>query len=426
MVDVDLDVKNGIQGDIGMPWLETCCVEERFQFVQEAESGNWAITELCRVYGVSRKTGYKWLARYRTEGVQALEDRSRARRSQPHAVPDAIRQLVVESRRMHRTWGPKKLRPWLERHHPGIELPSLTTMATILRGARLVEPQRRGRRLKGGEGGLGGEDRPNGVWATDFKGEFRLGNGEYCYPLTVTDACSRYVLACRGQSGPRGKPVQEAFIQLFRTYGVPVHIRSDNGSPFASRGAGRLTKLAVFWIDQGIELQRIRPGCPQENGRHERMHLTLKRETACPPARTMPGQQRRFNVFRDYFNYDRPHEALGQTCPSEHYEASNRAYDPRPPKAEYPGHYVVRSVRTDGQIKFEGELIYLSQSLIGKRVGLLEIDEDRWRVYYRHHPLGMMTREAREKGRERGRGRGRGRMRITPVPGATASAEQGQ
>lgn len=373
-----------------MPWMETCCVDQRERFVREALREQWSMAALCRAYGISRKTGYKWLSRYHAQGVAGLGDRSRARHTQDHAVPDDVRRLIIQARRAHRTWGPKKLRPWLEREHPGIDLPSLTTMATILRDAKLTSPQRRRSRLQGGAGGLGGDDQPNGVWATDFKGQFRLGNGRYCYPLTVTDAHSRYLLACRGKDSTRGESVKQTFVHLFRTFGVPDRIRSDNGSPFASRGAGRLTKLAVFWIDQGITLQRITPGKPQQNGRHERMHLTLKRETAMPSAKTMTGQQRRFDRFREQFNEDRPHEALEQMCPCEHYTPSNRSYDPKPDAAAYPGHYEVRSVRSDGSIKLHGRFVHVSEPLITRRVGLLEIDDGLWRVMYRDHPLGTL------------------------------------
>lgn len=374
-----------------MPWMETCIVDERERFVREALGGRWSIAELCRGFGISRKTGHKWLNRYHGHGVSGLADRSRARHSQSHSVSDGVRELIIQARRSHRTWGPKKLRPWLEREHPGIELPSLTTMATILRDAKLTSPQRRRNRLDGGTGGLGGDDHPNGVWATDFKGQFRLGDGRYCYPLTVTDSSSRYLLCCRCKDSTRGKPVQDAFVRLFQVFGVPEKIRSDNGSPFASRGNGRLTKLSVFWLDQGIALQRITPGRPQENGRHERMHLTLKRETTMPSAATMRSQQHRFDVFRHQFNEERPHEALGQTCPSEHYVPSSRVYNRRPAAAEYPGHYEVRSVRTDGRIKFHGQFVYVSEALVGRRVGLIEIDDGLWNVSYRSQPLGTLN-----------------------------------
>lgn len=329
-----------------MPWVETCCVDERTRFVREALRNEWSMSDLCRAYGISRRTGYKWLERHHAEGVAGLNDRSRARHTQPHEVSEAVRDLIIRARRAHRMWGPKKLRPWLARAHPSIALPSLTTMATILRDAGLVSPQRRRQRLCGGTGGLGGEDRPNGVWATDFKGQFRLGDGRYCYPLTVSDAHSRYLLACCAQTSVRGEPVRQRFVRLFETFGVPERIRSDNGSPFASRGVGRLTTLSVFWIDQGIELQRITPGRPQENGRHERMHLTLKRETASPAARTWRAQQQRFDRFVHEFNDDRPHEALEQTCPCEHYTPAAKMYDPKPAAARrvLAGGFVVSQV----------------------------------------------------------------------------------
>ena len=385
-----------------MPWMETCPVEERVRFVNSVVREGWGVTAACLAFGVSRKTGHKWLLRYQELGLEGLYDLSRARHTQEHAVAEPVRRLVTEARQLHPTWGPKKLRPWLLRRHPGLELPSLTTMATILRDAELVKPRRRGQRLKGPQGAGGGEDRPNGVWAVDFKGQFRLGDGSLCYPLTVSDVCSRYLLACRGLEDTSWPPVRRAFERLFRERGLPERLRSDNGVPFASRGPGRLSRLAVWWIDLGIGLQRITPGRPQENGRHERMHRTLKRETAAPPASSARAQQTRFDRFRVCFNEDRPHEALGQECPAQHYEPSRRPYPEHIGPPEYPGHYERRSVRAHGAIKWGGELVYVSECLVGRAVGLVEVEEDRWEVYYRDHPVGTLGREGR-------------RLRVRPI-----------
>lgn len=377
-----------------MPWMETCRVEQRIRFVQRVRNDGWNVSEACRAFGVSRKAGHKWLLRYDQEGLEGLWDRSRARHTQEHAVGEPIRRLVIEARRTHPSWGPKKLRPWLRRRHPALDLPSLTTMGTILRDAKLVTPRRLSRRLHGPQGPSGGEDQPNGVWAVDFKGQFRLGNGVLCYPLTVSDVYSRYLLACRGLEGVSGLPVRGALERLFRERGLPVRMRSDNGAPFASRGPGRLSRLSVWWLDLGIELQRITPGRPQENGRHERMHGTLKRETASPPAASPRAQQRRFDRFRLCFNEERPHEALGQECPAEHYEFSPRPYPARIEPPEYPGHYARRAVRTDGSIKWGGELVYISECLAGGAVGLVETRDDHLQVFYRHHPLGTLRRRS--------------------------------
>ncbi len=373
-----------------MPWMETCRVEQRLRFVEAARDGSWNVSELCREFGISRKTAYKWLGRYADDGIVGLRDRSTARLTQPDRIEDSVRVLIVRARRSHPTWGPKKLLAWLARQHPRIALPSRSTAATILKDAGLIVARKRRRRLVGSSGGLTGGDRANSVWATDFKGQFRLSNQEYCYPLTVTDLHSRYVLACRGFDCICWQAVRRAYIGLFRRFGVPDAIRSDNGSPFASTGAGRLTRLSVFWIDQGIRLQRIEPGCPQQNGQHERMHWTLKNETASPPAQTMRAQQRRFDRFVQCFNEERPHEALAMECPAEFYEQSEREYVEKPDAADYPSHYAVRLVQKNGSIKLHGRRIFVSECLAGRHVGLLEIEDRVWKVYFRHHRIGIL------------------------------------
>ena len=380
-----------------MPWKESCAMDERARFCHEVMTGDWSVAELCRAYGISRVTGYKWLGRYESGGVAALADQSRARHTQEHAYPEAIRELVIEARKAHPTWGAKKLRGWLvTRGHSPAGLPSLTTMESMLRKADLVRRQRRSRRLKGGLGTRAGDDRPNGVWAVDFKGEFRLGRGPYCYPLTVTDSYSRYVLACDALRSTQFEPSWKVFDRLFTEYGVPERIRSDNGAPFASTGAGRLTQLSVFWMTLGIELHRTRPGHPEDNGRHERMHRTLKEETTRPPAGTFAGQQRRFNRFRREYNEERPHEALGLKCPAELYERSSRPYEEVEP--EYPAHWEQRRVSTIGQIRWKHERVFVSKPLAGEMVGLVEIEDGVWKVTYRQLLLGrLITRDGKPR-----------------------------
>lgn len=373
-----------------MPWKETCCMCERERFVGSVRAGHSTISELCRQFGISRKTAYKWLNRFDAEGPTGLQDRSRARHTQADRVPDSVRRAIIRMRRRYPTWGAKKLAEVLARTHPRLILPSRTTITSIITEAGLVKPQRRRRRLKGGTGGLGGHDHPNGVWATDFKGQHRLGDGSYCHPLTVTDSCSRYVLCCRGFDRICGESVRKAFTRLFRTHGVPKRIRSDNGSPFASCGTGRLTQLSVFWIDQGIELQRTAPGCPQQNGRHERMHRTLKAETTQPIAATVRTQQSRYDRWRRVFNEERPHEALDMACPADLYEASSRAYNERPGAPEYESGCEVRRVQKNGSIKLHGDRIFVSECLRRRDVGLFEAADGMWHVYYRHHSLGLL------------------------------------
>ena len=378
-----------------MPWTETCCMDERVRFVTAARTGWWSVSELCREYGISRKTGYKWLRRADAEGLSSLADRSRARHSQEHRIPDDVRDALLKLRRRRPNRGPKKLLVELRRQLPDARLPSLSLASEIIRQAGLAKPVKKRRRLKHGTGGLGGDDVPNGVWATDYKGQHRLKSKSYCYPLTVSDSCSRFLLACRAHRQISGMYSMLVFRNLFRTHGVPEHIRSDNGVPFASTGAGRLTDLSVFWIDQGIKLQRITPGRPQQNGRHERIHRTLKESTLMPLAATLTAQQRRYDRFRDEYNFDRPSEALEMQCPGDVYEPSSRAYVEDPPDPEYPSEYLVRRVQKNGSIKLMGKRIFISECLRRRDVGLLEIDDGHWRVYYRHHPVGAVDTTAK-------------------------------
>lgn len=388
-----------------MPWKESCAMSERARFCQQAESGHFRVAELCCAYGISRVTGYKWLERYRDGGVANLADRSRARHTQSNAYPASVRELVVEARELHPNWGAKKIGPWLAKRHAGLSIPSCTTMETMLREAGLVRQRRRSRRLKGGLGVREGDGRVNGVWAVDFKGEFRLGNRTYCYPLTVTDSCSRFLLMCRALPSTKLAPVRQAFEALFGEFGLPDRIRSDNGVPFASAGVGRLSRLSVYWMTLGIEVERTRPGHPQDNGRHERMHRTLAEDTTRPPARTQRGQQRRFGRFRSEFNEERPHEALDMRCPSDVYEASERMCQEDP--FEYPGHFEERMVSQTGQIWWNNKPVFLSSSLAGQRVGLEERDEGVWAISFRTLPLGRLLKR-------------KGRVCVKPIePGRT-------
>ena len=371
-----------------MPWKESCAMDERARFCQQVMKGDLSIAELCRAFGISRVTGYKWIDRYQSGGVAALADQSRARHTQPHAYSQRVCDMVIRARIKHPTWGAKKIRPWLAKRHPHTELPSTTTMETMLRDAGLVRARRRSRRFEGSMGDPAGVDRPNGVWSVDFKGEFRLGDGSYCYPLTVFDNYSRYLLSCDALCSTRFEPTWSAFHRLFSKQGLPDRIRSDNGSPFTSCGHGRLSRLSVYWMSLGIEVERTRPGHPQDNGRHERMHRTLKQDTARPPTNTRSGQQRRFNEFRRKYNQERPHEALDMKCPCEFYEASTRPYEQV--EYEYLGYWEVRKISRMGQIAWKGRQLFLSEALIGHRVGLVEIDDGIWKVSFRQLPLARL------------------------------------
>ena len=374
-----------------MSWKETCPMTERMHFVSDLLKGERDMSELCEVYGISRKTGYKWLDRYESGGVAALADRSHARLRQPDAVAADLVQRLVQARRQHPSWGPRKLLVWLGTHDADRSWPAASTVGQILRRYGLVRPRRRrARAAVAGSGSLIEAYAPNVLWCTDFKGQFRTRDGYYCYPLTLTDACSRYLLACRGLRSPNTEQVWRWFERTFRQYGLPGAIRSDNGAPFASVGLAGLSRLSVWWIKLGIVPERIAPGCPQQNGRHERMHRTLKREATRPAAANLRAQQRVFDRFVAEFNEQRPHEALGQRPPATVYTASTRSYPSRIPAVEYPDGYQVRHVRSTGEIKFGGHLVYLNQALIGEPVGLLQLDEHLWRLYFGMVSLGLL------------------------------------
>lgn len=359
-------------------------MEERKRFIEDwLAGGRENIAALCRVYQISRKTGYKWLERFREGGLAALEDRSRAAHRQPRRIPEEIEQRLIEARRLHPSWGPKKLRAWLERRGPRTVWPAASTIGEALKRAGLVRTQSRTRRLS--EAALSPLKEPqcaNEVWTIDYKGQFRTGDGVLCYPLTVVDAHSRYLLSCAAHRRPCHEEVRRSLERLFHERGLPERMRSDNGTPFASTGAARLSRLNVWWLKLGIAVERIEPGKPQQNGRHERMHRTLKAETARPPAADQRRQQRRFNRFRQEYNEERPHESLGQQPPATVYQAASRRHPKRIPEPEYPGHWERRRVRRDGSVKFQGKMYFLSEALAGELTGWVEVDEAIWQIWF--------------------------------------------
>jgi putative transposase len=373
-----------------MPWREVCYMEERLRFIAARVSGDESMTELCERFGVSRKTGYKLWRRYLARGPAGLEDDSRAPHRVPWAITEAQAQAIVGLRRAHPSWGPKKLRATLMRRAPEQSWPALSTIGELLRRRGLSMARRRRRRATPSELPLSVASSANDVWAIDFKGWFRTGDGARCDPLTVTDQFSRYLLCARVVSAPTAAGCRPELERLFRAYGLPRVIRSDNGPPFASLGAGGLSRLAVWWIKLGIIPERIEPGQPQQNGRHERMHATLKAETARPPAASLAAQQLRFDRFRAEFNHERPHEALGQNPPAQFYTASSRRYPRRLEDPVYPAAYQLRRVRSNGEIKWHGALVFIGQALTGEIIGLREIDDARAAVYFGPLPLGII------------------------------------
>lgn len=376
-----------------MPWKEITQVEQRRSFIHTVFLRRKPMAQICAEFQISEKTGYKWVRRFLQEGDESLADRSHAPHTIPHRMPEAIAAYFLSLRRQHPTWGPRKLVAYAAAHEATRQWPAPSSVGALLKQAGMVR-QRRFRRA-GRIGNAWGQTvagEPNAVWTADFKGEFRLGTGPYCYPLTVLDAHSRYLLGCHALDSTRGRDTMVVFRQLFREYGLPAVIRTDNGPPFGSGAAiARLSPLAVWWIRLGIRPERITPGQPQENGAHERMHRTLKAETTRPAAATWRGQQRRFDAFRASYNTERPHEALGLHPPGTVYTPSSRPYPGRLPKLDYPPGTDVRRVTSIGQTCWRGTHIFLSSLLAGQDVGIEQATDQRWTVAFGPLILGHIN-----------------------------------
>jgi putative transposase len=373
-----------------MPWRHTSPMDQKTQFIADYLRRTLSITELCELYSVSRKTGYKWIERYLTSGPSGLEDRSRKPCSSPHQTPQHIVDAFIELRCRHPSWGAKKLLSILHNRHPSWALPGRSTVCDILRRHGLVPKKRPQRHI-----GHPGKPTtliaaPNDVWSADFKGQFKTGDGLYCYPLTVADGYSRFLLGCQALSSTRVAEAKPVFTRLFKEFGLPKRIRTDNGVPFATNTLGRLSQLSAWWVRLGILPEFIEPGKPQQNGRHERMHRTLKAETTRPPARTRRAQQRKFDHFRDEFNGQRPHEALDMRTPAACYEPSPRKMPNKPPPLEYPDRFEVRYVSANGGIRWNHQWVNVSHVCVGEYVGLEEIDDGVWNVYFGPLKLGRL------------------------------------
>jgi len=347
------------------------------RFVTDVECSGESFSNLCARYGISRVTGYKWWERYEWEGADGLWERSRVPHHVGHALDRDLRRLIVEGREAHPKWGPRKLLAWLKVKYPKREWCVASTVGELLRQEGLSKPRVYRRRSVPRVGPLEPCERPNQVWCTDFKGWFVLGNGKRCEPWTLSDGCSRYLLEVQALSRPELKAVRRGFEEAFRENGLPEVMRSDNGRPFAGLGLGGLSQLAVWWIKLGIRPERIEPGKPQENGRHERMHRTLL-EVIEPPAQTLTGQQRRFRAFRQEFNEERPHEALGQRTPGSVYRPSPRPYPARLPRVEYESGVVIKRVYAHGDIGWQGQRLFISQARAGEDIGFEPLGEGLW------------------------------------------------
>jgi len=373
-----------------MPWSEALTMDQRTQFIADHLRDVLSVTELCELYGISRKTGYKWIDRYIHLGPAGLEEESRRPHHAPNQTAPEIIEALLEARHRHPTWGAKKLLPLLYKRHPDWDMPGRSTVCAILNRNGLVPKKRRRRHI--GHPGKPTTQMlaPNDIWCADFKGQFKTGDGVYCYPLTVTDGYSRYLLCCQGLHSTAVTGVKPMFTRLFKEYGLPQRIRSDNGVPFATSTLARLSSLSAWWIRLGVLPDLIEPGKPQQNGRHERMHRTLKAETTKPPAGNLVAQQRKFNRFREEFNFERPHEALDQETPASIYEPSPREMPNKLPPLEYPDRFELRYVSANGGIRWNNDWVNVSVVCAGEYVGLEEIDDGIWNVYYGPLKLGRL------------------------------------
>lgn len=390
-----------------MSWKTADAQQARILFIAEVERGEVDLVDLAESYGISRKTAYKWMARFKAGGWAGLEERSRAPRHHPNTLSKEVEKLVLECKGRWPKWGAPKLLVKLRAQLGAEQCPSESSISRILQRHGLVRSQ--GRRRARAQGTvLSGYESPNAVWCADFKGWFSTGDGVICTPLTISDGHSRYLLRCQGLSEGTGQMVvQPIFEIVMREFGMPEAIRTDNGTPFACVGLGGLTRLSIWWLKLGIGLERGRPGCPQDNGRHERMHRTLKAETAQPPKANMAAQQQAFDEFRSEYNEERPHEALGGKTPAEVYSPSPRNFPARLPEIVYLRGWEERQVRTAGQMKWKGKNVYITTALAGERIGLEPIEDGLWMVYFATQPLGLFDERKGQVEPLRGRRKGR-------------------
>jgi putative transposase len=387
-----------------MPWKETSPMKERSEFIVEHRSGLYSFSALCEKYQISRKTGYKILDRFEAEGLGGVCDRSRAPKNSPQQLNSALIDLLVAARQKHPRWGAETILDYLRRRHELDRWPARSTVAALFKRHGLVKPRRR--RPRPGHPGKPQSpmSAPNSVWTIDFKGQFRTADGLYCYPLTVVDGFSRYLLVCKALYGTTHHGVEKALLRAFREFGLPAIIRSDNGTPFASQAIRRISRLHVWWIRLGIVPELIEPSHPEQNGRHERFHRTLKDETACPARSNLSCQQRRFDQFRIEYNEERPHRALQGHSPAMLYAPSARRYPENVPQPEYPAHFEVRKVSRNGGIRWKHHFatgpnngwVNVSHVLADEYVGLEEVDDGIWTIYFGPLQLGRFDERNRK------------------------------
>ena len=376
-----------------MPWQEVKPMDQKLLFIADYLRRITSFSELCSHYGISRKTGYKWVARYQSLGFDGLLDQSRRPQGHPLQTPYAVRKAIIALRTSLRDPpGAKKLRILLQQKNPDWPIPSETTIYNILVKEGLICTPRRRKRIPPGQQPFSAVHHPNDVWSADFKGQFKTKDGTWCYPLTIMDHQTRYLLACQNQPGTLFKHTQSVFDALFRERGLPWRIRTDNGVPFASQSPGGLSRLSKWWIRLGIVPERIEPGKPQQNGRHERMHRTLKKASVTPPAQTPELQQQAFDLFCDQYNNERPHEGLDQETPASAYRPSVRVMPDKLPELEYPPHVRISMVNHNGIIYHQGHRVYVAALLKGEKVGVEETSDGIWDVYFGPIRLGYFEK----------------------------------
>jgi putative transposase len=365
-----------------MPWKETNVMDEKMSFVGMYLRNEMGISELCRYFGISRVTGYKWIRRYETEGPKGLDDRDRAPYNHRNAIANEIEQMLVSFRGIHSSWGPLKLLAKLSERYPKVAWPAASTIGEILKRHGLTISRRRSRKSPPYEKPFQSCQSSNTVWSADFKGWFCTKDGQRCDPFTLTDNYSRFLLRCQSVTHPDFDGVKPILETAFKEYGLPLSIRTDNGPPFATTTIGGLSRLSVWLMRLGITPERIQPGKPAQNGRLERLHRTLKAETAQPPQATLRAQQKAFDRFREEYNYQRPHQALNQKTPASHYTRSSRTYPPKLPELSYPDNFELRKIRSQGEFKWRGHSIYLCMPLSNEIVAFQKIHDDLWNVYF--------------------------------------------
>ena len=378
-----------------MPWKETCVMDEKTKFIARLLEGD-KMSHLCEEFGISRKTGYKIWNRYQNTGTRAMLDRSRKPHRFSNQLPEQIERTIVKLKREKPQWGAAKIRELLVRKYPHLHHPAVSTVHATLDRHGLVNCRKRRNRQRAQGTELGTSDEPNQIWCADFKGEFMLGDRRYCYPLTITDYASRYLLTVEGLESVREDLAMPIFERTFEEYGLPSVIRTDNGVPFAApNGLFGLSRMAVWWLRLGIEIERIKPGHPEQNGRHERMHRTLKQATAAPAASNFLQQQGKFDSFQTEFNEERPHQSLGMKTPGEIYRPSQRKYQGIG-NLEYPLHDKSIIVTNCGRICHHGLKISFSSVFRGQEVGIREVDDGLWQVSFMRFDLGYFDEKSKK------------------------------